>query len=138
MKKLGLPILGFSILVIACFAQTNGSLATVKRIYVGSMGQSDEAERFKLLLADELEKAGFATTDDAKTADAVLTGVLSLRVYSDESLARVTAVLKTPDGARLWGRDFEPHASFHRSDTVKLRAQDVAKTLQKDIRKAGK
>jgi hypothetical protein len=40
------------------------------------MGQSDEAARFQLLLVDELGKAGFATTDDVKTADAVLTGAL--------------------------------------------------------------
>lgn len=137
MKK-GLLTLVCLLLVITCFAQVNESLSSIKKIYVGSMGQSDEAERFKLLLTDELGKEGFTTTDDSKMADAVLTGVLSVRVYSDQSLARVTTVLKTPDGVRLWGKDFEPHASFTRSDTVKLRAHDVAKTLRKDIAKAGK
>ncbi len=129
----------FCVLVTAtCFAQGNGSLASVKKIYVGSMGQSDEAERFRLLLADELGKAHFATTEDAKTADAVLTGALSVRVYAEESRARVTVVMKTPDGLRLWEKDFQPHLKFGGADTVKLRAQDVAKTLRKDVDKAAK
>ena len=139
MKNGVLLIFAWSLLAIPCIAQGSGSLASVKKIHVGSMGQSDEAERFQLLLVDELGKAGFVTTDDVASADAVLTGVLAVRVYSDESLARVTTVLKTPDGVRLWGRDFEPHTSFKfQRDTVKLRAQDVAKTLRKDVAKAGK
>jgi hypothetical protein len=119
----------------ASFAQTI-DLHSVKKIYVGSMGQSDEAERFKMLLTDELGKAGFVTTDDAKSADADLTGALSVRVYSDESRARVTVVLKTTDGARLWGGDFEPHFKLGGKDSVKLRAEDVAKALRKDVAKA--
>jgi hypothetical protein len=113
------------------------SLSSIRRIQVGSMGQSDEAERFRLLLEDELGKVGFATTTDAKTADAVLTGALSVRVYADTSRARVTVVLKTPDGLRIWAGDFEPHYKFGRvKDTVRLRAQDVAKALRKDVDKA--
>lgn len=138
MKKVGLQILLCALLAISCLAQGTGSLGAVNKIYVGSMGQSDEAGRFQLLLVDELGKVGFATTDDAKSADAVLTGALSVRVYAEESRARVTAVLKTPEGLRLWGKDFEPHFNFGASDTVKLRAQDVAKALRKDVHKAGK
>jgi hypothetical protein len=119
-----------------CFAQAS-NLGSVKKIYVGSIGQSDEAERFRLLLEDELGKVGFSTIDDAKSADAVLTGALSVRVYAEESRARVTVILKTPDGVRLWGKDFEPHVKFGGTkDSVKLRAQDVAKTLRKDVDKA--
>jgi hypothetical protein len=132
-----------TLLVVLCLLATAPSFAqpsnlgSVKKIYVGSMGQSDEAERFKLLLVDELGRVGFSTIDDAKSADAVLTGALSVRVYADESRARVTVILKTPDGERLWGKDFEPHFKLRGSnDSVKLRAQDVAKTLRKDIDKA--
>ena len=116
--------------------------ATTKRKEKSS--RSDEAERFRLLLADELGKAHFATTEDAKTADAVLTGALSVRVYAEESRARVTVVMKTPDGLRLWEKDFQPHPNFQPhlkfggADTVKLRAQDVAKTLRKEVDKAAK
>lgn len=119
-----------------CFAQAS-NLGSVKKIYVGSMGQSDEAERFRLLLVDELGKVGFSTVDDAKSADAVLTGALSVRVYADESRARVTVILKTTDGARLWGKDFEPHIKIGGTrDSVKRRAEDVAKMLRKDVDKA--
>jgi hypothetical protein len=130
-------------IIVMCLLATAPSyaqpsnLGSIKKIYVGSMGHSDEAERFQLLLVDELGKAGFSTIDDAKDADAVLTGALSVRVYADESRARVTVVLKTTDGVRLWGKDFEPHFKLGGSnDSVKLRAQDVAKALRKDIDKA--
>ena len=114
------------------------SLASVKKIRIASMGQGDEAERFRLLLEDKLGKAGFATTtEQSEPADAVLTGVLSLRVYSDTSIARATVILKTLDGTRLWGKDFEPHFKFgQHDDTVIVRAEDVAKALEKEVKKA--
>jgi hypothetical protein len=139
MRNLVLALVLSLTLTATQLGQEAPSLSSIRRIQVGSMGQSDEAERFRLLLEDELGRVGFATTDDAKTADAVLTGALSVRVYADTSLARVTVVLKTPDGLRIWGRDFEPHHKFGRvKDTVRLRAQDVAKTLRKDVDKAAK
>jgi hypothetical protein len=120
-------------------AQQNTSLATVQKIYVGPMGQSDEAARFRLLLAEELQKQHFDVVSDAGMADAELTGVLTVRVYADTSLARATVSLKTADGRDIWGRDFEPRHTFGgRNDTVKLRAQDVAKSLRNDVKKAEK
>ena len=112
------------------------SLVSVKKVYVGSMGQSDEAERFRLLLQDELGKAGFTTTEDERTADAVLSGALSVRVYARESIARATVVLKTPDGVRIWEHDFQPHFKFGARDTVKVRAHDVARALRSDVEHA--
>jgi hypothetical protein len=114
------------------------TLAFVKRIYIGSMGQSDESERFRILLGAELTKAGFTSVDAPEKADGVLTGAISVRVYADASIARATVVLKTPGGTHLWDRDFQPHAHFGRVDTVKLRAQDVATTLRKDVASTAK
>src|SRR4051794_34357780 len=96
--------------VVAAFAvplcaQSSGGLSVVKKIHVGSMGQSDEAERFRMLLEEELSKAGFVAVPNAEEADGILTGVLAVRVYSDESLARVTVALKSADGHRIWGKD---------------------------------
>ena len=120
-------------IAVLCLAQINPE-THIKTIQIGSMGQSDEAERFRLLLDSELGKVGFATTDDPAHANAILTGALSVRVYADTSRARVTLVLKTPDGKQIWGKDFQPHVSFKGSrDTVKLRAQDAARTLKKDL-----
>ena len=110
-KKL-ISILFVSFMLTALgFAQESASLASVKKINVGSMGQSDEADRFRMLLEEELHKAGFNTVDDDSAADAVLTGVLSVRVYADTSLARATVALKTPDGPRIGGRDLSPTIS---------------------------
>jgi hypothetical protein len=114
-------------------------LHTVGIVHVGAMGQSDEAERFRMLLDEELRKVGFHLAEKPENADAILTGVLTVRVYADTSLARATVVLKTISGEKLWGGDFQPKAHLRGpNDTVKFRAQNIAKQLRKDWEKAGK
>ena len=114
-------------------------LSTLKRIHVGSMGQRDEAERFRMLLEEQLIKRGFEATDKPESADAILTGVLAIRVYADKSIARATVVLRNKEGARLWGGDFQPRRSFKAvQDTVKFRAENIASDLFKAYEKARK
>jgi hypothetical protein len=111
-------------------------LRSTQKIYVGEMGQSDEAARFRILLGDELTKAGFTVVDSVSKADATLSGIMTVRVYDDSSIARATVSLTSSDGVRLWGKDFEPRAHFGRgSDTVRFRAQDIAKNLRKEHNK---
>jgi len=133
-------ILAFlSMLAAPQIGQQKPALSTAKRIHVGSMGQSDEAERFRLLLADELARSGFDIVDDANSADAVLTGSLAVRVQAEKLSARVTVVLKSPDGVRLWGDDFGPTLGIRGGrDPVKHRAQDVAKALRKVVDEAAR
>lgn len=139
-KRVG--IISIALLLFApapLLAQQSTSLATVQKIYGGSMGQSDEAARFRLLLVEELQKQHFDVVTEPKMADAELTGVLTVRVYADTSLARATVSLKTADGHDIWGHDFEPRHTFGRTnDTVRLRAEDIAKSLRKDVKKASK
>jgi hypothetical protein len=114
------------------------TLSLVQKIYVGEMGNADESERFRHLLEDQLIEKGFTVVDDATKADAVLTGALSVRVLDDESEARVYVRLSTPDGERLWSRDFGNrffHNPFNRKEPVKLRAEDVANGLKRAAQK---
>jgi hypothetical protein len=131
MKKITLALL--LVLTLPLLATSESTLSSIKRIYVGSMGQSDESERFRILLEGELNKVGFTSVDAAEKADGILTGAMSVRVYANKSTARATVVLKTPDGVHLWEKDFQPHPHLRGRDTVKLRAQDVAGTLRKDV-----
>lgn len=115
-------------------------LKTVKRVHVGSMGQSDEAARFRLILEAQLLKVGFEPQGTPESADATLTGVLIVRVFADGSTARATVVLKDKDGVRLWGGDFQPKMSlaslkrgyiWQKQDAVDYRAEDIARGLRK-------
>jgi hypothetical protein len=112
----------------------------VQKVHVGDMGSSDEAARFRLLLEEELTKKAFIVVSDSAAADAVLKGILTVRVYSDESIARATVQLKSADGARLWGGDFEPRSTTFKKvrDTVQFRAENIAGDLRKDWHKAAK
>ena len=115
-------------------------LHQVQKIYVGEMGNSDEAARFRLLLEEELTKKDFTVATKPEAADAILTGVLSLRVYADESLARATLRLKSQSDDVLWSGDFQPKAALFKrvSDTVKFRAQNIAEKLRDDWKKSAK
>lgn len=115
-------------------------LHEVHNIYVGNMGDDDEAGRFRLLLEEQVARKGFAVVDSAEKADAILTGALSVRVHRNSSTARVYVTLHTPNGQRLWGRDFGSKMTniFSLSEPVKLRAQDVANGLKQDWEKSAK
>ena len=115
-------------------------LHEVRNIYVGNMGDDDEAGRFRLLLEEQVARKGFAVVDSAEKADAILTGALSVRVHRNSSTARVYVTLHTPKGQRLWGRDFGSKMTniFSLSEPVKLRAQDVANGLKQDWEKSAK
>jgi hypothetical protein len=138
--KLALFLLVLIPVAVPVRSQTSTpSLKSLRKIYVGPMGQSDEAERFRILLGNELTKVGFEVVDNESKADATLSGVLTVRVYSKESIAQATMNLTTSGGVHLWGKDFEPRVIEPRlhpqDDTVKLRAEEVAKDLRKDWKK---
>ena len=115
-------------------------LHQVRTIYVGNMGDADEADRFRLLLEEQVAKRGFAVVNSPDKADAILTGALSVRVHRNSSTARVYVTLHTPQGQRLWGRDFGSKITnlFTLTEPVKLRAQDVANGLKQDWDKSAK
>lgn len=115
-------------------------LGLVQKIYVGDMGSADEADRFRLLLEEQLTKRGFTIVSGPERADAILTGALSVRVFDDKSEARAFVRLTTQGGERIWARDFGSRLftnPFRRSEPVKRRAEDVANRLHEDWKKAG-
>jgi len=69
-------------------AQAEARLHEVHSIYVGNMGADDEANRFRLLLEEQVAKKGFVIVDSPDKADAVLSGALSVRVHRNNSTAR--------------------------------------------------
>lgn len=112
---------------------------TVEKIYVGEMGYEDEAERFRLLLEEQLQKRDFEVVLNPEDADAVLTGVLSVRHYDDKSEARVTVRLTSRDGAVLLTRDFG-HKRFtvnplSLQEPTRRRAEEVAEALKREFKK---
>ncbi|HEX8776307.1 MAG TPA: hypothetical protein VF735_22240 [Pyrinomonadaceae bacterium] len=115
-------------------------LGVVQKIYVGDMGGADEADRFRLLLEEQLTKKGFTVVERAESADAILTGALSVRVFDNKSEARAFVRLTSPGGQRIWARDFGSRLltnPFKRAEPVKRRAEEVANRLREDWRKAG-
>lgn len=121
-------------------SQSQSQVQVAQKIYVGNMGENDEAERFRLLLEEQLSAKGFTVVDRSEEADAILTGVLSVRVHDKKTQARVYVKLSTPEGARLWGKDFGSRITspFNRTEPVKLRAQDVANGLRDEWEPSGK
>ena len=115
---------------------------SVLKIYIGDMGDDDEAGRFRLLLEEQLLKRNFDVVLRPEDADAVLTGALAVRVYDRKSEARVSVRLASRDGQVLWARDFG-HKRFSINplslqEPTKRRAEEVAEALRRDFRKPTK
>ena len=110
-------------------------LHDVHKIYVGDMGKADEAERFRYLLGEELQKKGFAVVESADEADAVLSGALSVRVGDEQTEARAFVKLDSKSGQRIWARDFGHRRvilnPFDRKEPTKRRAAEIAEELRK-------
>ena len=113
-------------------------LYLIQKIHISEMGASDEADRFRFLLEEQLSKKGFTVVDKSENADAILTGALSVRVYDDASIARVYVQLKSSSGERLWGGNFGARRTLSRKESVQLRAEDVANRLRDDWKKSAK
>lgn len=124
---------GALLILLILFVQARASspaLASVQKIYIGSFGHSDAADRLVLLLKSELTKRGFTIVGDKAAADGVLSGILTVQQLANRTEARVTASLEAPNGDVLWTGDYG--GSFHfGNDAVKWRASDIAKNLKK-------
>ena len=114
-------------------------LPAVQKIYIGDMGTADEADRFRLLLEEQLLKRNFAVVLKEEEADAVLTGVLSVRTYDDKSEARATVRLVSPSGEVLWAKDFGHKRftvnPFSLQEPARRRAEEVAEALRRDFKR---
>lgn len=115
-------------------------LHQVQRIYIGDMGEIDSAERFRLLLEEQLVKRGFGVVLREEEADAILGGVLSMPVLEGENDARITAQLRTLGGQLLWSGNFGPKLTsyFRLKDPLKLRAEELANKLKKEWEQSAK
>jgi hypothetical protein len=112
--------------LILCFC--TGAFALPK-VYVGSMGHSDDAERFRMLVRTELDKLNVPTVDAVEQADATLAGVLAARV---DERGRATVELTDKHGGRLWRADIGP-GTWARYDELKTRAKKIARELKKAL-----
>ena len=114
-------------------------LPAVQKIYIGDMGTADEADRFRLLLEEQLLKRNFAVVLKPEEADAVLTGVLSVRTYDDKSEARATVRLVSPGGEVLWAKDFGHKRftvnPFSLQEPTRRRAEEIAEALRRDFKR---
>ena len=116
-------------------------LPAVQKIYVGDMGNDDEAERFRLLLEEQLLKRGFTVVAREDEADATLTGALSVRVYDEKAEARVSVRLTSNSTSEvMWAKEFghkRIHNPFSLQEPTKRRAEEVAEALRREFRKPG-
>jgi hypothetical protein len=105
----------------------------IEPVYVGEMGSSDHAERFRALLRKELTRAGFSVVEKPEEGSTALTGTLVPQLDRRNHVVAATATvsLHQRDGSMVWTRVFEPRVSlFGPSEAVALRARDVASALK--------
>jgi hypothetical protein len=116
------------------------------RIFIDDMGNSSEADRFRILLTRELTQKGIIVVSHPQQADGILSGTLttSKRFIGTGStstsgfhsfqgrqrlMATATVVLYDKEGQILWSADVKPHWALFKKDSVKLRAEEVGEEL---------
>ncbi len=131
----GLVLLSALILLAATSSASTSATAKSKigRIYVGTMGDNDDAEQFRVMLQYELGRVGFKVVDFAPQADSVLTGLITDRVVGGKATSRVTVFLNGRNGKRIWTGESSGTPGEARSveDIFRLRAQDIARSLKR-------
>jgi hypothetical protein len=115
------------------------NLYDVRKIYIDGMGKSDDSERFRLLLRENLSGKGFTIVDNPDDADALLSGSLATQLEEGTTRARASVYLKSQSGATLWKGNFGERLTFGKyRDRIKLRAEDVADGLHGAWKKSAK
>ena len=120
------------------------ALQKVQKIYVGDMGAAVEAERFRLMLEEQLLKRGFDVASKAEEADASLTGVLDVRYYDYEYNYSASATVRLISSGEelLWAKDFAERGyvmnPFNRKEPMRRRAEEIAEALKREIKKPAK
>ena len=152
MKTLKLVSLFAALCVLAANVHTakaqTSALHRVNKIFVEDMGGSPEAQRFRLVLEDELSKRSFQVVNERADADAVLSGVVSVAdgdLYGGHRDIGVTVRLTTASGARLWSGNFggqayvvNPIQAIKFNEPISYRAKELAKKLRGDWNKSAK
>lgn len=133
-----------SVITIFIFS-TQGALALepINNIFLQISSQSPDADRFKMLLRIELGKNGFKVLDSKEESDAILEAAITVRQsysadqYGGSTSTRgyATCILKDRQNNILWAKDFSPKffRGFKRLDSVAIRAEDIAKSLKKEL-----
>jgi hypothetical protein len=113
------------------------SLQQVKSIYIGDFVLSDSAQRFRLVLEDQLVERGFRVANSPDDGDLSLAGAFTLHIVGRDEEARATVRGKLRNGTRIWGGEFTPRFSWKGSSDMTLRvAMALSDQLREDVDKS--
>ena len=109
---------------------------TPRRVYIGTVVQGFDGDRFRNLLALELERAGFVVTDRKDEAEAVVTGEQSVWA---EGGGGFSVSLTNSAGERLWQGSVPNPMRLRKThcddrDRLTALAQNVATAVRKALR----
>ena len=105
----------------------------LNRIYIGAVVSGLDEDQFRVVLKDELVKAGFAVAETSDRADAVLSGKVS---GWTEWAGDFEAVLVGRDGKHLWQGSVRRPIRTHKThceerDSATLLAQNLARAISR-------
>ena len=110
----------------------------VHTIYLGRFGDSDEAERFRMVLSIELPRRGFTLVHTLNDADAELQGILTIHESVAGPVVSCTAELVNQHNDRVWAGDYGPKTMWRPAPWPAVRdgVKDIGRTIAKELEKA--
>lgn len=106
------------------------NMTTVNKIFVGKLGNNDNAERFRFQLSRELAAVGFTPLAEKEEADAIVKGSFTYQNWSDRSGAQANLRLMSQDGQEIWGLSVADKKIDRKDDSSLWVAREVAKKLK--------
>jgi hypothetical protein len=123
-----------SVMAVSQDAEHRKTLATVNRVHLQPFGRTEAAERFALILEQELIDQGFSIASSPDSADITLSGIVSMDWRIDSVRANATIRGVSRNGERIWGGTFPPPVFMYpTSDAVKKTAISVVNQLRYDV-----
>ena len=106
------------------------NMTTVQKVYVDKLGNNDDAERFRFLLATELSHQGFTPWDGVDGADGIIKGTFSYKNFGDKSGAAANLRIMSQDNKEIWGLSVNDPKIDRKGDSSQWVAAEVAKKMK--------
>lgn len=138
MKKLA----GIGLVLVLCtavWAQFHWpNMTTVQKIFVGKLGNNDDAERFRFQFSRELANYGFTPWDGEEGADAIVKGSFTYQNYGEKTGAQANLRLLSQDNKEIYSLSVADKKIKADHDSSLWVAKEIGKRLKEQKEKETK
>ena len=127
-------LLALLLCAVAAWAQYQyPNMASVQKVYIDKLGNSDDAERFRFQAARALGTVGFTPWDTADGADTIMKGTFTYTNWGEKTGAQANVqLISTRDNKEVWALSVADPKIDSKHNSSQWVADELAKRLKKE------